>query len=346
MARNEEKQLARLNRLYLQQQKEEELKKRPPRPKLATLNTVEDIKKWLPTVVRDIDFYVKQMEVTCYPQRQIEEFEHRVDHLRGEYKAFIHKLHQLEPDLKTSPWCDRPYAGKRRKTDADVCSESKNDTVGKDSENREDTQQKDNSNLRTFVPLCTPVLKNSSLCRNWYGFEKPKVPDTHESEIQMHDEPLQFEFQQKLPKCKKLEISFDAVKWPDNHSRISLHECNTQGIGSIESCESSAHSHRSSNQGADVSGDLTEVSSASALLHCSTSQTKHLEKYSLNATQLHTISESDRTSVECACDHSVLIEKIKVKDNCASSLNDNLGVSGLGSLNLPYTDSSSSDAET
>lgn len=25
----------------------------------ATLNTVEDIKKWLPTVVRDIDFYVK-----------------------------------------------------------------------------------------------------------------------------------------------------------------------------------------------------------------------------------------------------------------------------------------------
>lgn len=220
------------------------------------------------------------------------------------------------------------------------------DAVGKDSDNRDVTQQKDNSNLRTFVPLCTPVLKNSSLCRNWYGFEKPKVPNTYESEIQMHDEPLQFEFEQKLPTCKEIETTVDAVKWPDNRCRISLSECNKQDIGSIESCESSTHSHRGGNQGADISSNLTEVSSASTLLHRSTSQIEHLEKCSLNATQLHAITEIERTTIECACDHSVLIEKTKMKDNCAPSLNDNLGVSGLGSLNLPYTDSSSSDAET
>ncbi|KAI0242447.1 hypothetical protein LSAT2_013348 [Lamellibrachia satsuma] len=59
MARNEEKQYGRLNRLHLQQQREEQLKKKPPRPRLHTLNTVSDVKKWLPSITRDIDFSLK-----------------------------------------------------------------------------------------------------------------------------------------------------------------------------------------------------------------------------------------------------------------------------------------------
>ncbi|CAG5129245.1 unnamed protein product [Candidula unifasciata] len=331
MARNEEKQLARLNRLYLQQQKEEELKKRPPRPKLATLNTVEDIKKWLPTVVRDIDFYVKQMEVTCYPQHQIEEFELRIDRLRGEYKAFIRKLHQLEPDLKTTPWCDRPYAGKRRKTEAYTCSESK-----------DDTRQKDSNNLTTFVPLCVPVLKNSSLCQNWYGFEKPKLPYVPELESQLQNEPLQFEFENKLSECRQLETSVGAVKWPDNNSRLSMDECNSQGIGAFEKCsESAVNSVECCNRKVDVSGELTEAGT-STLLHHNTSRSRNLEKCRLPTTHLHTKTEKERITGQRTCDYNVPIKKVCVEDSCASSLGNNSGISVLGSLNIPYTDSSSS----
>ena len=54
------------------------------------------------------------MEVPCYPEHTIAEFNKRIDSLRGEYKAFIRKIRQLEPDLQVTPWTDRPYAKRKR----------------------------------------------------------------------------------------------------------------------------------------------------------------------------------------------------------------------------------------
>ena len=59
--------------------------------------------------------FFQQMEVSCYPKKTVEEFEKRISQLRGEYKAFVRKAHELEPDLSATPWSDRPYSRKRRK---------------------------------------------------------------------------------------------------------------------------------------------------------------------------------------------------------------------------------------
>lgn len=78
--------------------------------------------------LKSFTFLLQQMEVPCYPDRQIKEFEARIDHLRGEYKAFVRKIRQLEPDLSATPWSDRPYAAKHRKTEASsICVETKSD---------------------------------------------------------------------------------------------------------------------------------------------------------------------------------------------------------------------------
>ncbi|XP_059149471.1 uncharacterized protein LOC131936473 [Physella acuta] len=193
MARNEEKQLARLNRFYLSKQKEEEFKKRPPRPKLESLSTVYEIKKWLPSVMRDIEFYVKQMEVACYPDRQIKEFETRIDHLRGEYKAFVRKIRQLEPDLSATPWSDRPYAAKQRKTEA---SSTYVETVSDNSPpDKADTTTK-NENLQqsstSFVPIPVPVLNNDALLERCFGYGVQREPTQTETNPEIQDKPLDF----------------------------------------------------------------------------------------------------------------------------------------------------------
>ncbi|KAH9490878.1 hypothetical protein Btru_034172 [Bulinus truncatus] len=188
MARNEEKQLARLNRFYLQQQKEEQLKKRPPRPRLEALKTVNEIKKWLPSIMKDIEFYVSQMEVSCYPARQIEEFEQRLNHLRGEYKAFVHKIRQLEPDIDATPWTDRPYAGKQRKLhsdNADVCAQQAMvEVLGCSVLDRP----------QTVTLLDTPVLHNDSFYKTCYGYVTPHEPVSDTVDPDLQSKPLDFDF--------------------------------------------------------------------------------------------------------------------------------------------------------
>ncbi|KAL5017574.1 hypothetical protein ScPMuIL_007163 [Solemya velum] len=115
MARNEEKQLGRLNRMLLKKQHDEEREKNPPRPKLSTLQTANDVKKWLPTIKRDIDFCLKQSQVTCYPERKIEEYSQKIDYLQREYRAFIRKLRALDPKSEVLPWTERGYSARKSK---------------------------------------------------------------------------------------------------------------------------------------------------------------------------------------------------------------------------------------
>ncbi|XP_076462380.1 uncharacterized protein LOC143294788 [Babylonia areolata] len=159
MARNEEKQLARLNRYYLEIQKQEELKKRPPRPRLDTLNTPRDLRKWLPTITRDIEFYVKQMEVTCYTDRKIEEFQDRIRQLRGEYRAYLQKLRVLEPELNAASWADRPYTNRKRCATSDTMQEDRD--VSREPKATPTTSQgSDGRPLTQCVPIPTPVLQH------------------------------------------------------------------------------------------------------------------------------------------------------------------------------------------
>ncbi|KAK3089258.1 hypothetical protein FSP39_002146 [Pinctada imbricata] len=125
MARNEEKQLGRLNRLHLKKIHDDYEKKNPRRPKLETLSSTDDIRQWIPSIKKDIDFCLKQLQVPCYPERKIAEINVRITHLQGEYKAFVRKLREIDPKIKEIPWQDRPYQDRKRTSAYDLEKELK-----------------------------------------------------------------------------------------------------------------------------------------------------------------------------------------------------------------------------
>ncbi|KAM9435473.1 uncharacterized protein Hap1MRO34_001599 [Clarias gariepinus] len=115
MARNEEKQFGKLNRLWLQKERKEGRIKdvHESRPKLATLNSVAAVKKWIPSIKKEIEYYLQQSQLSHYPERKIAEFQQRIDQLEKEYKAYLNKLHLLDPSCKHQPWSPRAYTKRR-----------------------------------------------------------------------------------------------------------------------------------------------------------------------------------------------------------------------------------------
>ncbi|XP_054910492.1 uncharacterized protein si:dkey-86e18.1 isoform X1 [Poeciliopsis prolifica] len=115
MARNEEKQQGRLNRLWLQKEREEgrlkDANKR--RPKLSTLNSAPSVKKWIPSIQSEIEYYLQQSQLPHYPERKIAEFQLHIEALEKEYKSFISKLRALDPSCKHKPWTPRAYSKRR-----------------------------------------------------------------------------------------------------------------------------------------------------------------------------------------------------------------------------------------
>ncbi|XP_042904870.1 uncharacterized protein [Parasteatoda tepidariorum] len=125
MARNEEKHYGRLNRLYLSAEKKKYEEAHPARPKLDSLHTVEEIKKWLPSIKRDIDFYLKKSQVTCYSDQHIAECGEKIVKLEREFKAFVRKIKQLSPDATDPiPWTSRGYKRKFNDDPVDVRDKS------------------------------------------------------------------------------------------------------------------------------------------------------------------------------------------------------------------------------
>ncbi|XP_058612503.1 uncharacterized protein si:dkey-86e18.1 isoform X2 [Onychostoma macrolepis] len=115
MARNEEKQFGKLNRLWLQKEREEGRIKdvNVSRPKLATLNSVAAVKKWMPSIKKEIEYYL-QSQLSHYPERKIDEFRLHIEELETEYKRFLKKLRSLDPTCKHKPWEPRAYAKRRQ----------------------------------------------------------------------------------------------------------------------------------------------------------------------------------------------------------------------------------------
>ncbi|XP_050402159.1 uncharacterized protein LOC126818666 isoform X2 [Patella vulgata] len=219
MARNEEKQLARLNRFYLQQQKDEQLKKKPPRPKLNDLYSADEVKKWLPSIKEDINYYLAQSSVPCYPQKQIEEFNRRIDKLQGEYRAFLRKLRFLDPDIKSTPWTNRPYSSKRSKINsANQINDS--DTVLSESSN----EKKSKLSVDLLIP--TPVLDNDNSYKTEYGYQEQKtiIPSVN---FDLQDEPLQFD-----------QINMPAITWATKISRQSANHDEKNIRSTVGTCSS------------------------------------------------------------------------------------------------------------
>ncbi|CAL8254716.1 unnamed protein product [Merluccius merluccius] len=122
MARNEEKQQGRLNRLWLQKERAEGRIKdaHAPRPKLSTLNSASSVKKWIPSIKSEIEYYLQQSQLTHYPERKIADFHLCIKELENEYKRFITKLRALDPTCKHQPWTPRAYSRKRDARDPQV----------------------------------------------------------------------------------------------------------------------------------------------------------------------------------------------------------------------------------
>ncbi|XP_041647718.1 uncharacterized protein si:dkey-86e18.1 isoform X2 [Cheilinus undulatus] len=114
MARNEEKQQGRLNRLWLQKEREEGRLRdaHEQRPRLSALTSASSVKKWIPSIKSEIEYYL-QSQLTHYPERKIAEFQLHIESLEREYKSFITKLRILDPNCKHTPWTPRAYCKRR-----------------------------------------------------------------------------------------------------------------------------------------------------------------------------------------------------------------------------------------
>ncbi|TDH08144.1 hypothetical protein EPR50_G00095300 [Perca flavescens] len=161
MARNEEKQQGKLNRLWLQKEREEGRLKdvHERRPKLSTLNSTSSVKKWIPGIKNEIEYYLQQSQLSHYPERKIAEFQLHIEALEKEYKSFIAKLRVLDPTCKHKPWTPRAYC-KRRAEAQDSPSIVKNP---RPCESYDGSSQLSGG--------------ESDLSRNWTGCHKTSAPE-------------------------------------------------------------------------------------------------------------------------------------------------------------------------
>ncbi|XP_078115720.1 uncharacterized protein LOC144523762 isoform X2 [Sander vitreus] len=161
MARNEEKQQGKLNRLWLQKERDEGRLKdvHERRPKLSTLNSTSSVKKWIPGIKNEIEYYLQQSQLSHYPERKIAEFQLHIEALEKEYKRFIAKLRVLDPTCKHKPWTPRAYC-KRRAETQDSPSKVKNP---RPCESYDGSGQLSGS--------------ESDLAHNWTGCHKTSAPE-------------------------------------------------------------------------------------------------------------------------------------------------------------------------
>ena len=117
MARNCEKHFVGLNRVFLGEQwKRDEERKRPS---LNKLTTAEEVRKWIPSIKKDIDYYLRQLSGARkhdYSEAKLKEFEEKVEQLERDHKRFVNKVYQLDPAQKSKgvPWEAKAYVSKRK----------------------------------------------------------------------------------------------------------------------------------------------------------------------------------------------------------------------------------------
>ncbi|KAJ3599405.1 hypothetical protein NHX12_033368 [Muraenolepis orangiensis] len=83
---------------------------------VSTLNSASSVKKWIPSIKSEIEYYLQQSQLAHYPERKITEFQLCIQDLEIEYKRFVTKLRALDPTCKRQPWTPRAYSRKRADT--------------------------------------------------------------------------------------------------------------------------------------------------------------------------------------------------------------------------------------
>ncbi|CAL1293070.1 unnamed protein product [Larinioides sclopetarius] len=193
MARNHEKHYGKLNRLILWKEKEEYEKKHPSRPRLDVLDTPEEIKKWIPSIKSDLEFYLKKSQVICYSDEHIEECKVKVNNLEKEYKAFVRKLAKLTPGkLDAVPWTNRPYKRKNNDFTEDLCPK------------------------KEFLPISTPILDQEKQPVQEIAIPLP--------DLLLMNEPLVFAFDKVTD---QFQTNLEPIKYSEIGTNAADTNCNS-----------------------------------------------------------------------------------------------------------------------
>lgn len=310
------------------------------------------MKKWLPSIKRDIDVCLKQSQVTCYPERQIEEFSLKIEQLTKEYKAYVRKLRELEPGLTAVPWTDRAYSRKRKIQDSSGDGERE--------EPESDSTSSKSSEDEVHHLLSTPVLVNDNKYEDIYGHEQP-AQILYNSDPNRQDAPLDFNFGNKpahgqekdsilqdqdkrdtisdTPDLKTTTCSIGTCL-PHSHDRGSI----LHGNGNVESLSNEDRSgHCTYNRinmevGTSVHSSLC-LDEKSAAFKCITARKEKYPK--LNPSNIHSMASKIRNDAQTLGETNSLSI---VVDREASENDETSSVQQLGRLNLPYSDSSEEEA--
>ncbi|XP_030062548.1 uncharacterized protein LOC115472412 [Microcaecilia unicolor] len=197
MARNQEKQYGRLNRLWLQKQREDGHLKDAcqKRPKLSTLNSAADVKKWIPSIKNEIEYYLEQSQLCHYSDRKIQEFQEHIEKLKKEYQSYLWRLRSLDPSCKEHPWKPRGYTRKRAAEAMPACRQPGDCTSAKllcTPVLNNDIKNDSDDECEELVDKSSQRLGESSSCARLYNC--PSV------DLGTQDEPLVFNTQKMLPK--------------------------------------------------------------------------------------------------------------------------------------------------
>uniref|UniRef100_A0A3P9LJR7 Si:dkey-86e18.1 n=1 Tax=Oryzias latipes TaxID=8090 RepID=A0A3P9LJR7_ORYLA len=221
MARNEEKQQGRLNRLWLQKERHEgrlnDVNER--RPKLSSLNSASSVKKWIPSINNEIEYFLQQSQLTHYPERKIEEFQLRIEALQQEYKRFITKLRSLDPSCKQKPWTPRAYTKRR----ADTQNSPRAGKVARLCEQSRDG----NKSASSFLS----AEGSHSFSESRSQTQAPTSPVSQTSEVasSIQDQPLTFD-------CIRLAVAAAAFRGPAAQpSSSQTHNLAQSGLPNLSS---------------------------------------------------------------------------------------------------------------
>ncbi|XP_075472128.1 uncharacterized protein LOC142503567 [Ascaphus truei] len=220
MARNEEKQQGRLNRLWLHKEKEAGHIKEGfrDRPRLSALHTAAGVKKWIPSIKKEIEYYLEQSQLAHYSERKIQEFQEKIETLSREYQSHLWKLRKLDPTCKEHPWKLRGYTRKRAADDKVPCwMESGGHSGAK--------------------ILCTPIL-NHNVQNDRSDSEEEEtsykaegntavIPICSTVDPEVQDKPLLFNSAKSHPKHIWLRSSYHSGG-DDTHRINNIHPSNDQ----------------------------------------------------------------------------------------------------------------------
>ncbi|XP_060595870.1 uncharacterized protein LOC132749945 [Ruditapes philippinarum] len=344
MSRNVEKHAGRLNRLWLQRLDEENAEKNPIRPGLGSLHTAEQVKKWMPSIKKDIDFYLKQSQVGCYPEGKISEFSEKIESLTKEYKAYLRKYRTLGGDRDSTPWSDQPYLRKHKFTE-DAASECDKELPKK---SPKVSGNQDKSEKNAFIPISLPIMDNDDCSEDIYTYSIVNIAKPVEIDIEENNQPLQFNWN----KYKALEYHNEG----DDNKCISSenqndHESNSCLCVTNDSSGYLKYSEKCPNTCTDCSGVCLKN-----VCNCPVGNQFQVidddvrrKRWNDNLSNNKIPSKSDDSlqlqvnSGQTSAGRSSILNSVNLQHTEIFSENNSASKNVGNMLNLPYSDSSSED---